>query len=162
PVLTSVQTSAAGTVVYGTLDTGTANGVPYLASATITLDFYSDSPAAVDPSGYGQGQTWLGSMTVTTDENRHASFTSPQFSAARAAGDFATATATDAGGDTSEFSADISVGPTSGGPYNIVVGGSATFYAAAGPDTTPVGYFWLINGQPFGSVSNDKGHNPTL
>jgi hypothetical protein len=162
PVLTSVQTSAAGTTINGTLDTGTANGVPFLANATITLDFYGNSPAAVDPSGYGQGQIWLGSMTVTTDANSHASFTSPQFSTALPAGDFVSATATDSSGDTSEFSADIPVGPTSGGPYSIVAGSSATFYAAAGPATSPSGYFWAINGQSYGSALNFTGYNPTL
>jgi parallel beta-helix repeat protein len=39
PVLTSVQTSTEGTTVNGTLDTGTAKGMPYLPDATITLDF---------------------------------------------------------------------------------------------------------------------------
>jgi hypothetical protein len=160
PVLTSVQTSAAGTTVNGTLDTGTANGVPYLPNASVTLDFYADPTP--DPTGYGQGQTWLGSTTVTTDSNGHVSFTSPQFNTALPAGDFVSATATDAAGDTSEFSADIPVGPTSGGPYTIVAGGSATFHAAAGPATNPVGYFWLINGQSYGSASNFTGYNPTL
>jgi hypothetical protein len=162
PVLTSVQTSAAGTTINGTLDTGTANGIPYLANATITLDFYANSPAAVDPSGYGQGQTWLGSMTVTTDANGHASFTSPQFGMALPAGDFVSATATDGDGDTSEFSADIPVGPTSGGPYTILPGSSATFLAAAGPSTNPTGYYWLINGQAYGSPTDNTGYDPTL
>jgi hypothetical protein len=162
PVLTSVQTSAAGTIISGTLDTGTANGLTFLPTASITLDFYADPPAAVDASGYGQGETWLGSMTVTTDANGHATFTSPQFNIALPAGDFVTATATDATGDTSEFSADIPVGPTSGGPYTVIAGGSATFHAAAGPGTTPTGYFWLVNGQQYGSTSSSTGYNPTL
>jgi uncharacterized repeat protein (TIGR03803 family) len=162
PVLTSVQTSAAGTIINGTLSTGTANGKPFLPNATITLDFYANLPAAVDPSGYGQGETWLGSMSVTTDANGNATFTSPLFSTTLPAGDFVTATATDVAGNTSEFSADIPVGPTSGGPYSILAGGSATIYAAAGPGTSPAGYFWTINGQGYGSPSSYTGYNPTL
>jgi hypothetical protein len=175
PVLTSVQTSAAGTTIDGSLSTGTANGMPFLPNATITLDFYADSPSAVDPSGYGQGQTWLGSIPVTTDQYGNTSPFSADFSAASLAllgvpggvlpaYDFVTATATDANGDTSEFSADIPVGPTSGGPYTITAGESATFDAAAGPGpgANAAGYIWLINGQQYGSLSNSAGYNPTL
>jgi uncharacterized repeat protein (TIGR03803 family) len=187
PVLTSVQTSATGTIINGTLSTGTANGKPFLPNATITLDFYANLPSAVDPSGYGQGQYWLGSTTITTDANGNVPFFSADFSAASIlaastawpnvpggvflppipngvlpAGWFVSATTTDANGNTSEFSAVIPVGPTSGGPYTIAAGNSATVYAAAGPGTSPAGYFWTINGQGYGSPSSCTGYNPTL
>jgi hypothetical protein len=48
--------------------TGTYNGV---ANSTYTIEFFS-SPSA-DPSGFGQGKTFLGSTTVTTDGSCNAS-----------------------------------------------------------------------------------------
>ncbi|MFL5341107.1 MAG: beta strand repeat-containing protein, partial [Gemmataceae bacterium] len=75
------------------------------ANATFTLDFYANSVA--DPSGYGQGQRWLGSADITTDGSGNVTFDSDQFSAllgASSLGEWITATATDANGNTSEFS----------------------------------------------------------
>ncbi|MFI5458998.1 MAG: MBG domain-containing protein, partial [Isosphaerales bacterium] len=74
-----------------------------LPSSSYTLDFYA-SPQA-DPSGYGQGQTYLGSVSVTTDANGQVN-PMPTFTlaAATVAGQWITATATDSSGDTSEFS----------------------------------------------------------
>jgi hypothetical protein len=71
------------------------------ANVTITLDFYAN--AALDPSGHGEGQRYLGSATVTTDATGRADF-DVTLAAATAAGEFVTATATDAAGNTSEFS----------------------------------------------------------
>jgi hypothetical protein len=70
------------------------------SNATFTLDFYAS--AVGDPSGFGEGQIYLGAATVTTDANGNANF---QVSVPAATdGDAITATATSAGGDTSEFS----------------------------------------------------------
>jgi hypothetical protein len=70
-------------------------------SSTFTLDFYASS--TVDPSGYGEGERWLGSASVVTDANGNAAFDTvvPGMSSA---GEFITSTATDAVGNTSEFS----------------------------------------------------------
>jgi titin len=101
PVLASAS-SGSSTVVSGTL-----NGA---ANTTFTLDVYA-SPSA-DPSGFGQGQYYLGNTPVTTDSNGNASF-SADFSAAGLpggvlpAGWSISATATDPGGNTSQFSADV-------------------------------------------------------
>ncbi|HEX8204100.1 MAG TPA: Ig-like domain-containing protein, partial [Isosphaeraceae bacterium] len=58
-----------------------------------------------DPSGFGEGQTLLGSQTVTTDGRGVASFTTPVFTASLPANAVFSATATDtATGETSEFS----------------------------------------------------------
>jgi len=56
-----------------------------------------------DPSGFGEGQTFLGEKEVSTDSSGKASFS---FAAPKPtlAGSFVTATATSASGDTSEFS----------------------------------------------------------
>ncbi len=68
-----------------------------------TLQFFANPTA--DPSGYGQGQTLLGTTTVTTDANGDASF-QVVFPVPIAAGDAVSATATDSSGDTSEFAHD--------------------------------------------------------
>ena len=97
-----VITSAAGrfrTVVQGTLNS--------LPNQAFTLDFYA-SPAA-DPTSYGEGQIWLGSTTVATDAAGNASFNRAFTNAAAATG-VVSATATDAVGNTSEFSASVALG----------------------------------------------------
>ncbi len=80
---------------------GTLNSLP---NQTFTLDFYA-SPAA-DATGYGEGQVWLGSITVGTDAYGNGSFNCAFANVAAATG-FVTATATDAAGNTSEFSASV-------------------------------------------------------
>ncbi|MGN6184500.1 MAG: beta strand repeat-containing protein, partial [Thermoanaerobaculia bacterium] len=70
------------------------------ASSTYTLRFYT-SPVA-DPSGFGEGQTYIGAMQVTTNASGTASATFNTPSAP--SGSYVTCTATAANGDTSEFS----------------------------------------------------------
>ncbi len=64
------------------------------------LDFYSNSEA--DASGYGEGETWLGSLDVHTNAQSAADFSFPLDPSSR--GRFITGTATDPAGNTSEFS----------------------------------------------------------
>lgn len=61
PVLTQ---TAAGTLVEGSYD-----GLP---KQVFTMDYYANQTA--DPSGYGEGQTWIGSMNFTTDASGHVTF----------------------------------------------------------------------------------------
>lgn len=84
------------TGAYTNLVVGTFNSTP---GSTFTLDFYSNT--AADPSGHGEGQTYLGSTTVTTNATGNASFS---FSGTFTAGTIISATATNTGGSTSEFS----------------------------------------------------------
>jgi hypothetical protein len=70
------------------------------ADTDYTLDFYSNGE--VDPSGYGEGETWLGFLDVHTNVQGRVEFSFPL--AASALGRFITATATDPNGNTSEFS----------------------------------------------------------
>jgi hypothetical protein len=100
PVLTSAVTSGTSTVVSGTFGEASEPNFPQ------TFDFYAN-PAA-DPSGYGQGKTYLGSASVTTGANGNASFL-VTFPTATTAGQVISATATDPNGNTSEFSADMTV-----------------------------------------------------
>jgi hypothetical protein len=99
PVLTSASSSGSGTTVSGTLQS--------VASTTFRVEFFAN--AAMDPSGYGQGQTYLGFATVSTDASGHASFTAT-FSTVVPRGYFISATATDPAGNTSQFSKDLVVG----------------------------------------------------
>jgi Right handed beta helix region len=147
PVLASA-TSGSSTVVSGTL-----NGQ---ASTTFTVDVYANPTA--DPSGHGQGQYYLGHAPATTDANGNASF-SADFSAANLpggvlpAGWSVSATATDPGGNTSEFSADVTTAPgtqsfsqylqatmpqSSGDPVVISI--------QVGPDQTPATVIPAVNG----------------
>ena len=54
------------------------------------------------PTGFGEGKTFLGEKTVTTNDRGKATFTFAPSSLS--AGEFVTATATDPVGNTSEFS----------------------------------------------------------
>jgi titin len=71
-------------------------------NTAFTLQFFSDP--VCDPSGQGEGQRLLGTLTVTTDAFGFASFT---FTASPGVptGQFVAATATDTNNNTSEFSA---------------------------------------------------------
>ena len=94
PVITSVSTLGTATTIAGTLNS--APGTFY------TIELFSNPTQ--DPSNNGQGRTFLGTTTVTTDTSGNASFT---FSTASVTlGEFVSATATDPNGNTSEFSAD--------------------------------------------------------
>jgi titin len=92
PVITSATTDNTGTTVTGTL-TSTPN-------TTFTLEIFASS--ADDPSG--AGERLVGSVVVTTDADGNASFT-VTFDTALDPGVVLTATATDAGNNTSAFSA---------------------------------------------------------
>src|SRR5262249_13634480 len=94
PVLTTAIAGANSTLVKGTLDSA-PNG-------TFSLEFFA-SPAP-DPSGFGEGQTFLGSATVTTASTCFADFSAGlTVPVAAAPGSIITATATDANGNSSEF-----------------------------------------------------------
>lgn len=101
PVITNAASSSS-TVISGTLNAA--------ASTTYFIDVYRNpSP---DPSGYGQGQFYVGSTALTTDATGNGKFTltvSPDY-----VGQYFSSTATSSGGDTSEFGADVRAtnGPT--------------------------------------------------
>lgn len=85
----------------GQLLTVVSGRLPSKPGSGYILDFYAN--AAADPSGHGEGQIWLGSLPVVTDAQGIARFSVPLPTPA-AAGSFISATATDAQGNTSEFS----------------------------------------------------------
>lgn len=126
PVITLAQ---AGTT------TRVAGSLQSLQSTTenpdpkFTLDFYANSVA--DPSGYGEGERYLGWATVTTDESGHTDF-DVVLSGATTPGEFITATATERveeqhyytgqpTGSTSEFSLAAAAGQSqTGGLQGII------------------------------------------
>jgi parallel beta-helix repeat protein len=93
PQLTSVVSTSTSTTIKGSLnDLGNAN--PY------TLDFYSNQ--ACDPSGFGEGERYVGSSSLLISFTGTQNFTAT-FSTPLPIGSVLTATATDPFGATSEF-----------------------------------------------------------
>lgn len=74
------------------------------ASQTFMLDFYVNE--TIDPSGHGEGQTWIGSGEITTDASGISTFHFT-FDVNVQDGQYVSATATDADGNTSEFSNNV-------------------------------------------------------
>jgi hypothetical protein len=117
PVLSSAVTSATSTVVQGTLT----------ASPNTTYQIQVFANPAADPSGFGQGQTFVFTKTVTTTGSGVASF-SFTIKPALAAGKVMSATATSPSNNTSAFSADVAV--TSAAPAAAVKSSAVTSPAA--------------------------------
>ena len=159
---------------------GTLDSLP---NTTFTLDIYASSIA--DPSGYGEGERWLGAITVTTDCSGHAVFDAV-LPIAITAGNFITATATEVlstlhpltgqpTGNTSEFSAAKRVNTRpiadAGGPYELTEGGSVILDGSASSDPDPSDstliYEWdFDNNGEFGEngtvYGNETGRQPTF
>ncbi|MCI0390612.1 MAG: FG-GAP-like repeat-containing protein [Acidobacteria bacterium] len=98
PVLISALNNIKQTTVNGTL-----NSAP---NTSFRVEFFSN--AACDISGFGEGETFLGAIDVTTNANGAASFSAP-LSTLVPTNRVITATATDPGGNTSEFSRCVTV-----------------------------------------------------
>jgi titin len=93
PTLTSAITDGARLTIQGTF-----SGAPDTA---LTLEFFAN--ASPNASGYGEGAIYLGSRTVVTDDLGNATFAFV-FAAAVDPSDCVSATATDPGNNTSQFS----------------------------------------------------------
>ena len=102
PVLDSAQSTGSETIVRGSFNS--------LANQAFTLEFFA-SPTC-DPTGYGQGTTYLGATAVTTNGAGNATFVAT-LPVGTPAGSAVTATAAqNATGNTSEFSACVTVSRT--------------------------------------------------
>jgi uncharacterized repeat protein (TIGR01451 family) len=108
PVIASATISGGLTTIGGTL-----NSTP---GSTFLVQFFGNTDA--DPSGFGEGETLLGSVSVPTDSSGNGSFNMPFVGAPN----FVSATATDASGNTSEFSRAV---PTATLPAELSVALSA-------------------------------------
>ncbi len=93
PVITNAFGYSGSTIILGNFNS--------LANRGYFIDVYRN--IAPDPSGYGEGQFYLGTVSVNTDGSGNASFAYTN-SSGNYAGQYITATATAATGDTSEFS----------------------------------------------------------
>ena len=93
PVITNAYGYAASTIVSGMLNS--------LAHGPFFIDVYRNITS--DNDGYFEGQYYVGTVSVTTDGSGNANFSLTN-TAANYSGQYFTATATAASGDTSEFS----------------------------------------------------------
>jgi len=91
PVLTKAQASSTKLTIDGSIDAPNPQ--------TVTIEFFASTSG--DASGYGEGRTYLGSATPDSKGKIKPTL------APVPAGTVITATATDAAGNTSEFSADV-------------------------------------------------------
>ena len=97
PIVTSASALTSGT---GTRVVGSLRSAP---STAYTLDFYGNPPCLAHPHDFEQGQVYLGHAGVTTDGSGNVSF-DLTVAGTLDPGFLVTATATDALGNTSEFS----------------------------------------------------------
>ena len=152
PVITSSTDNGSSTTVRGTINTQTPQ--------QITIEVFSN--LAADASGYGEGQVFRGSATPDAAGNWVAALPSGL------AGSYLAATATDAAGNTSEFSRAVLVG---GGVSNLppVANISATplsgtapltvSFSSSGssdPEGAPLTYAW-----EFGDGTSSTLANPS-
>ncbi len=158
PVLSSAASGGSTTTISGTLNS--------TASTTFTIDFYSSQ--VCDASGRGEGQTFLGSTTISTDSSCSANINAT-LAVVVPAGNILTATATDPNGNTSEFSnctqalpPPSSVSPVSG---SGVYSGTATLIATLSSGGSPLGgktISFTLNGTSVGNVTTDVNGLATL
>jgi parallel beta-helix repeat protein len=158
PIITNAMASGTTTKISGTL-----NSTP---NRSFLVDIYRNNSA--DPSGYGEGQIYVGSTSVNTDFAGNGNFNLT--ASGNFAGQFVTATATDATtGDTSEFAADVlatnvPVPPSFIGPFsysstgfaaqiNLTIGQSYHVQATTNLSTNPIPWINVTNftaaGSPF-------------
>jgi hypothetical protein len=143
PVITSSTASGAS---------GTLNSKP---NASFTIDFYA-TPGC-DGSGFGEGNAYLGSKSVMTDGTGNAAFTR---ALTVPPGNIVTATATDAAGNTSEFSQCASLAPSWALVDHGSHGGNDNLVLEPG-ETASIEPFWTnLTGAPLtatGTVSDLTG-----
>lgn len=154
PVLSSAHAGSSTRVL------GTLSSTP---NSTFILEFYAST--AADSSGFGEGQRYLGSTVVATNAGGTASF-DVTLAGASIANEFVTATATDAAGSTSEFSAVCLLPPnsaptaSSGGPYTVGEGGSIILVGGGNdPDGDALSYAWDLDNN---GTFETSGPNPTF
>ncbi len=149
PVVTAATNLGGSIHIEGTLDSH--------ADTTYSVEFFT-SPEC-DPSGFGEGKTFLGSTIVITDNTGSASF-SLDFTTAEPIIKVVTATATDQFNNTSEFSAchpvvDARPAAITAQPQSqIVADGKSTTLSVTATGGTPLIYRWFLNGAIVNDATN--------
>lgn len=135
---------------------GTFNSKP---NQTYDLEFFGNT--SVDGSGYGEGRVFLGTTSVGTNGSGNAAFNLNFAVSLSSVGQWVTATATDASGNTSEFSlaryicADLQLSPpgilafSQGGPTSFSVT-TSTGCSYTPQSTVP----WIMVGSTGGGTIN--------
>lgn len=111
PVLTAVTSDGVNTTISGLLES--------TPNTALTLEFFANSIS--NPSGFGEGEQFLGTGAVTTNGHGAVSFTMT-FAVAVPLGQFIAATATDPANNTSEFSNCVGVAAGPGGDSVLPLG----------------------------------------
>ena len=124
PVLTSVYSAGGDTRFQGTLNS--------IVSTTFRIEFFASEFA--DPTGYGEGEVFLGAVSVTTDGSGNATFDHVLTGVSLTPGYLASATATEdfgggSYGNTSEFAANVIV---IGNEDPVLVNGGTAFLSEGG------------------------------
>ena len=152
PSITAASFDAGNITISGTLNS--------TASNTFQIDLYGNG--SCDPSGHGEGQTYLGSTIATTDGTCNATFNAV-LEVALQDGSVVTATATDSNGNTSEFSNCVLVTgiPTpTATPTPGSIGISGAIANCANPVPVPVPNVTLtLSGSIAGSIVSDGSGN---
>ncbi len=133
PVLTSATVEGGQTTVVGDLNS--------TASTTFRLEFFAS--AAADPSGNGEGRTFLGAEDVTTDASGDAGFNVVLPVVPPTGQTFISATATDPANNTSEFSATTEATLGAGQLLNI-----STRLRVLTGDNVLIGGFIILGTEP--------------
>jgi parallel beta-helix repeat protein len=125
PVLNMASSSASNTTIGGTFNSK--------ASTTYRIEFFSN--VACDPSGSGEGQSFIGAIDLTTDGSGNQTINTV-LPVVVPVGQFVTATVTEPSDGTSEFSPCVAVTTTTPTP---TVSPSATPTGTPAPTPTPTG-----------------------
>jgi hypothetical protein len=160
PVLTGVSSSSGGTTITGTLQS--------VASTTFRVEFFANATA--DPSGFGQGQTFLGAVNVATNSSGAGNFTFTLTAPLPAGQTIVSATATKLVGtsltpnDTSQFCQDFSVpmvgpitAPLAPVAVNTAINVSASFTDAITSTTHTAVWNWGDSTTSPGTVTETNG-----
>lgn len=154
------------TEVFTTLSSVTISGKLFSTpSRVFDLDFYATT--LCHPSGYGEGRDYLGSHAVTTDASGQVSFTA-SMPATVPVGWVVTATATDADGNTSEFSRCVRVAASWSALVSALTRGNLnglTVEFSRAPDETSAldpNHFTISGGVTVNSVTRITSHKVRL
>jgi len=158
PVITSAAVAAGNATISGTLNT--------LGDTSFLIEFYAN--AACDATGFGEGQTFIGTVNVVTDVSGNATF-GPIVLPVPPGQTVITSTATEViTGNTSEFSQC----PAGGGPsatatalnssLNPSVFGQSVTFTATVTGTSPTGTVQFFDGAASLGVVALAGNTATL